>query len=200
MEITYFSSDIFTFVIVPILIFCARICDVSIGTVRYIFISRGFKNIAPVFGFFEVIIWLLAIGQVMANITNPICYIAYGGGFAAGTYIGMAIEERMKLGLSIIRVITAKPADDLIKRLRQYGYGVTSIAAHGALSEVTIIFMVVKRTKISHLITLIRDFNPNTFYTIEDVRSASEGIFPFEPSFYSFSYFKRPHFLFAKRK
>jgi len=182
------------------MIFCARICDVSIGTVRYIFISRGFKNIAPIFGFFEVIIWLLAIGQVIGNITNPICYIAYGAGFAAGTYIGMVIEERIKLGLSIIRLITAKPAESFIAKLRQYGYGVTNIAAHGAYGEVTIIFMVVKRSKISHLINLIREYNPNAFFTIEDVRSVSEGIFPNEPGMYPFSYFKRPFSLFSKRK
>lgn len=200
MDAAFFSSDIFAFVIVPLMIFCARICDVSIGTVRYILISRGFKYIAPIFGFFEVIIWLVAIGQVIGNITNPICYIAYGGGFATGTFIGMEIEERMKLGLSIIRLITAIPADTFISRLRQYGYGVTTISAMGASGEVTIIFMVVRRTKISHLIPLIRDFNPNAFFTIEDVRSVSEGIFPIEQDINPISYFKRPFSLFAKRK
>lgn len=200
MDAAFFSSDIFAFVIVPLMIFCARICDVSIGTVRYILISRGFKYIAPIFGFFEVIIWLVAIGQVIGNITNPICYIAYGGGFATGTFIGMEIEERMKLGLSIIRLITAIPADTFISRLRQYGYGVTTISAMGASGEVTIIFMVVRRTKVSHLIPLIRDFNPNAFFTIEDVRSVSEGIFPIEQDINPISYFKRPFSLFAKRK
>jgi len=200
MDAAFFSSDIFAFVIVPLMIFCARICDVSIGTVRYILISRGFKYIAPIFGFFEVIIWLVAIGQVIGNITNPICYIAYGGGFATGTFIGMEIEERMKLGLSIIRLITAIPADTFISRLRQYGYGVTTISAMGASGEVTIIFMVVRRSKVSHLIPLIRDFNPNAFFTIEDVRSVSEGIFPIEQDINPISYFKRPFSLFTKRK
>jgi uncharacterized protein YebE (UPF0316 family) len=200
MDFQFFSSDMFTFVLIPLLIFCARICDVSIGTVRYILISRGFKSIAPVFGFFEVIIWLLAIGQVMKNITNPICYIAYGGGFAAGTYIGMVIEERMKLGLSIVRLITEKPTGEFIARLRRYGYGVTTITAKGATGDVTVIFMVVKRSRISHLLPLIRDFNPNAFFTIEDVRNVSEGIFPIEPEFHSFSYIRRSFSLFSKRK
>jgi uncharacterized protein YebE (UPF0316 family) len=200
MYVPFLSSDIFVYIMIPLMIFCARICDVSIGTVRYIFISRGFKKIAPFFGFFEVIIWLLAIGQVMANITNPICYIAYGAGYATGTYIGMEIEERMKLGLAIIRLITAKPANEFIVRLRQYGYGVTNISAHGASGEVSIIFMVVKRSKISHLLPLIHDYNPNAFFTIEDVRSASDGIFPTESGLFPFSYFKRPFSLFSKRK
>jgi uncharacterized protein YebE (UPF0316 family) len=163
-------------------------------------ISRGFKYIAPIFGFFEVTIWLLAIGQGMANITNPICYIAYGAGFASGTYIGMEIEERMKLGMAIIRLITPLPATDFVARLRQYGYGVTNISAEGANGQVTIIFMVVKRSKIPHLIPLIRDFNPHAFYTIEDVRSACEGIFPIEMNNDPFSVFKRPFYFIGKRK
>ena len=200
MDVGFLSSDLFTFGLIPVLIFLARICDVSIGTIRYIMISRGFKYIAPIFGFFEVTIWLVAIGQVMANITNPICYIAYGAGFAAGTYIGMEIEERMKLGMAIIRLITPLPTEEFISRLRQYGYGVTNIIAQGANGEVTIIFMVVKRAKIPHLAVLIRDFNPHAFYTIEDVRSASEGIYPIESKNYPFSFFKRPFLFIGKRK
>ena len=200
MDFSFFSPEIFTFVIVPLLIFLTRICDVSIGTVRYILISRGFKTIAPIFGFFEVIIWLLAIGQVMGNISNPICYIAYGGGFAAGTYIGMMIEERMRLGMAIVRLITPLPAVDFIERLHQYGYGVTSIMAEGAISKVTIIFMVVKRSRIPELIILIRDFNPNAFYTIEDVRSACEGIFPQDSENNPFEIFKKPFYSIGKRK
>ena len=73
------SSDLFAWVILPLLIFFFRICDVSLGTIRVIFIAKGLKYIAPVIGFFEVIIWLLAIGQVMNNISNVACYIAYGG-------------------------------------------------------------------------------------------------------------------------
>jgi uncharacterized protein YebE (UPF0316 family) len=200
MDFSLLSSDFFTFAVIPVLIFFARICDVSIGTIRYIMISRGFKYIAPIFGFFEVTIWLLAIGQVMKNITNPICYIAYGAGYASGTYIGMVIEERMKLGIAIIRLITPLPADGFISRLRQYGYGVTNITAQGANGPVTIIFMVVKRSKIPHLVLLIREFNPHAFYTIEDVRSASEGIYPVEEKNNSLSFFKRPFLFIGMRK
>jgi len=200
MDFGFISPDLFTFGVIPLLIFFARICDVSIGTIRYILISRGFKYIAPIFGFFEVTIWLLAIGQVMANITNPVCYIAYGGGFAAGTYIGMEIEERMRLGMAVIRLITPLPAQEFVARLRQYGYGVTNISAEGANGMVTVIFMVVKRSKIPHLIPLIRDFNPHAFYTIEDVRSASEGIFPIDAGKNPFSIFRRPFYFVGKRK
>ena len=93
----FLTSPVFAFVVLPFMIFCARICDVTLGTIRVIFISKGIKYLAPIIGFFEVIIWLLAIGQVMNNLTNIVAYIAYGAGFAAGTYIGMAIEERSPL-------------------------------------------------------------------------------------------------------
>ncbi len=100
------TPELFAYVVLPIMIFCARICDVTMGTIRVIFISKGIRYLAPVIGFFEVIIWLLAIGQVMNNLTNVVSYIAYGAGFAAGTYIGMYIEEKISLGLTSVRIIT----------------------------------------------------------------------------------------------
>src|SRR5512136_1974751 len=112
------SSDLFAWVILPLLIFFARICDVSLGTIRVIFISKGIKYIAPIIGFFEVIIWLLAIGQVMNNLTNVVAYIAYGAGFASGTFIGMLIEEKISLGLTSVRIITKKDPAELIQYLR----------------------------------------------------------------------------------
>jgi uncharacterized protein YebE (UPF0316 family) len=89
MDPTFFS-----FVVVPILIFFARVTDVSMDTIRIIFISKGYKGRAAILGFFEVIIWLVAITQIIQNLTNIFCYIAYGAGFATGTYVGMLIEEK----------------------------------------------------------------------------------------------------------
>ena len=83
------NSGFYAWLILPLLIFLARVADVSIGTIRLIFISRGLKYLAPVVGFFEILIWLLAIGQIMKNLSNPACYIAYAGGFAMGNFVGM---------------------------------------------------------------------------------------------------------------
>ena len=95
---------VFNWVILPALIFVSRIFDVSFGTLRIIFVSRGKRSIAPFLGFFEVLIWLLAISQIMQNLNNFACYIAYAGGFAMGNYIGMRIEEKLAMGTMIIRV------------------------------------------------------------------------------------------------
>ena len=94
MDTSFFDSDLFSYVLMPLLIFLARICDVSIGTLRIIFVSKGKKNIAPILGFFEVLIWITAISKIMQNLDNYINYIAYAAGFATGNLIGMIIEEK----------------------------------------------------------------------------------------------------------
>ena len=92
----FLASDtwFFTWILLPALIFLARILDQSIGTLRLIFLSKGMKYIAPFLGFFEVIIWLLAVGQIMQHLDNWLCYVAYGAGFAMGNFIGITLEER----------------------------------------------------------------------------------------------------------
>lgn len=181
-------TPFFAWVILPLLIFFARICDVTLGTIRVIFISKGFKYIAPCIGFFEVIIWLLAIGQVMNNITNVASYIAYGAGFATGTFVGMAIEEKLSLGTVIVRLITNHEATDLVTYLRAHDYGVTAIDAKGSTGPVKVLFMVIKRQDIGRVTGIIRQFQPNAFYSIEDVKSAAEGVFPERRSKYLLSH------------
>lgn len=163
---------------IPLFIFIARVADVSMGTIRVIFIARGMRLLAPLLGFFEVLIWLLAIGQIMQNLTNLVSYLAYAGGFAAGTFIGIYIENRLSLGVVIIRIITQQDASALVDWLRAAHYGVTTIEAQGVKGPVKIIFMVVKRRDIPNVVTRIQEFNPHAFYSVEDVRFVSEGIFP----------------------
>jgi uncharacterized protein YebE (UPF0316 family) len=183
------SPGVFTFLVIPFLIFCARICDVSLGTIRVIFIAKGVKYLAPVIGFFEVIVWLLAIGQVMNNLTNAAAYIAYGAGFAAGTYIGMVIEEKISLGLAIVRTISREDPALLIQYLRSHDYGVTCIGGEGASGPVKVVFTIIKRSDLPHVISIINRFNPSAFYTVEEVKSVAEGIFPERQSRGFLSYF-----------
>jgi uncharacterized protein YebE (UPF0316 family) len=172
------SPDFFAFVMLPVMIFCARICDVTLGTIRVIFISKGIRYLAPIIGFFEVIIWLLAIGQVMNNLTNIVSYIAYGAGFASGTYIGMLIEEKISLGLTSIRIITREDPLALLQYLRSHNYGVTSIDGEGASGKVKMVFTIIQRQDIPQVAGIIKQFHPNAFYSIEEVKSVAEGVFP----------------------
>ncbi len=177
METSFFNSETFSYIIMPLLIFLARICDVSIGTMRIIFVSKGKKNIAPILGFFEVLIWITAISKIMQNLDNYVNYVAYAAGFATGNFIGMIIEEKLAMGIMMIRVFANERGTELVKILNSHGFGATSVEAHGAKEKVQIIYSIVHRNELESVIELIDEFNPKAFFTIEDVKSANEGIF-----------------------
>jgi uncharacterized protein YebE (UPF0316 family) len=160
--------------VIPILIFFARICDVSIGTMRIILVGRGHRFVSSLLGFFEVFIWLLAISQIVTNLCSIVNLLAYCAGFAAGTYVGMTIERRLSLGTMIVRVIVPVESSHLIMYLITNNYKVTHMDAEGALGKVKVIFTIVRRSELKHVIGIIRSFDPNAFYTVEDVRMVSE--------------------------
>jgi uncharacterized protein YebE (UPF0316 family) len=177
METSFFNSDLFSFVIMPFLIFLARICDVSIGTLRIIFVSKGNRNIAPVLGFFEVLIWIIAISKIMQNLDNYVNYVAYAAGFATGNFIGMIIEEKLAMGIQMIRIFTNEKGMDLVKILNSNGFGATAIEAHGAKEKVHLVYSIVHRNELEKVLEVINSFNPRAFFTIEDIKAVNEGIF-----------------------
>ncbi|GAB4164643.1 MAG: DUF2179 domain-containing protein [Geothermobacteraceae bacterium] len=154
-------------------VFCARIIDVSIGTLRIIFLTRGLKLLASCLGFAESLIWILAISQVMRQVDNWLAYVAFAAGFACGNFVGIMLEEKIALGTLIVRILTRHLGDDLVRALRAQGFGVTWIDAHGEEGPVTAIFTIVRRKRLADVINLIRHHNPNAVYTVEDVRFAS---------------------------
>ena len=179
----FFASPLYTWVILPLLIFLARIFDVTLGTIRVIFIMRGIKYLAAVVGFLEILIWLLAIGQIFKNLSNVVCYFAYAGGFASGSFLGIYIAEKLSFDKVLIRIITVNDATNLINFLKTEQYGVTKLSAHGAEGPVTIVFSIIKRQDLEHVVSIVKKFNPQAFYSIQDIRFASEGIFPGQKSF-----------------
>jgi uncharacterized protein YebE (UPF0316 family) len=182
-QLFFYETFWWTWVILPFLIFLSRILDQSIGTLRVIFVSKGLKRLAPFFGFFEVIIWLLAVAQVMKHLNNPMSYLAYGAGFAMGNYIGILIEEKLSLGTLLVRVIPKKDTTELISHLRGEGFGVTVVDAEGAKGQVKIIFTIIKRKYVGKVVQAINQFNPNAFYTIEEIKAVKDGYFgiPIQP-------------------
>jgi uncharacterized protein YebE (UPF0316 family) len=182
MDASFLQSDLFHYLILPLLIFISRVVDVSIGTLRIIFVSKGRRYLAPILGFFEVLIWLLAISSIMQNLHNYVTFLAYAGGFAAGNYVGMRLEEKLALGVMIVRVITQKPADLLIARLKSLGFGITSVDAKGAVGDVSIIYTIIHRNEMKRVIEIIKSYNPKAFYSVEDVRYVNEGAFPIRRS------------------
>jgi len=182
MEISFFDSNLFNYLILPFLIFIARVGDVTIGTIRIILVSKGKKYIAPILGFFEVLIWILAISRIMQNLDNYINYIAYAGGFAAGNYVGMILEEKIAMGVLIVRIITPKPADILVEKLIAMGCGVTNVDARGSKEHVQVIYTVIHRNDLQNIVDVIKHYNPHAFYSVEDVRYVNEGVFPVRKS------------------
>lgn len=178
MNTAFFSSDIFLWVILPFLIFLSRIFDQSIGTLRLIFSSKGMKQLSPFFAFFESLIWLIAISQIMKHLDNIACFIAFAGGYAAGNYCGIWLEEKISIGNVVIRLIPKKDTTPLIKHLRELNYGVTVVDVDGSLGPTKMLFTTVRRKDAKKVIEIIKEFNPSAFYTIDEVRVVSEGYFP----------------------
>ena len=176
-ESALFDSWVFSLIVVPVLIFGARILDVSIGSIRVIFLARG-KKLAALLGFFEVLIWLVVITQIMQNLNNPISYIAYAAGFAMGTLVGIHLEGKMALGTLLVRVITGRDADELVDHLRSAGYGVTSVDAHGVGGRVQLIYTIIQRKNLRDVIDIITARHPKAFLSVEEVQLASQGVFP----------------------
>jgi uncharacterized protein YebE (UPF0316 family) len=131
--------------------------------------TKGYRNLAPVIGFFEVLIWVVAITRIMQNLNNWICFVAYAGGFATGNYVGMLLDEKLAIGHQIIRVITKLDAIELAESLRSAGYGVTSVKATGMQGDVGILYIVVDRKNQKNAIELIQQHSPNAFFTIENL-------------------------------
>ncbi len=177
--LSFYNSDLFRWVILPILIFSARLIDVSLGTLRIIFVSHGLKYIAPIVGFIEINIWLLAIGQIMQNLNNLICSLAYAAGFSMGAFLGMLIEEKLSIGMVMVRVICKHDATELIKSLTEANYGVTTHDAEGVTGSVKIIFAVIRREDLHDVLDRIHKIHPHAFYSVEDVRSVGEAMFPY---------------------
>jgi uncharacterized protein YebE (UPF0316 family) len=176
--IDLYENIIFSLVILPILIFVARVGDVSLGTLRIVFISQGKKKLAPIVGFFEIMIWLLAIGQIFNDLTNFIYYFAYAGGFAMGNYVGLIIEQKISIGLLNLQLIIKENPDKLIKVLKEKGYGLTTMTAEGTTGIVKLVLLVIKRKNLPKVLSIIRAINPKAFISIEQVNSVKGGNFP----------------------
>lgn len=174
-----FEGSVFlNYFIIPALICLARICDVTLGTIRIITVSKGMKSLAAGLAFFEIIIWLFALGQIMQNLTNFANYVAYATGYTVGNYVGIYIEEKLSLGIVMLRIITKKKADNLIEFFKSAGYGVTSMKAEGACGPVDVIFTIIKRRECKTVVEIIKKFNPKAVYTVEEVKFANTPPFP----------------------
>ena len=169
--------DVYPFLL-PFFIFFGRIFDVTLGTLRIIFVSKGEKYKAPIIGFFEVFIWIVIISQILQRADNMVAYLSYASGYAAGNYVGILIEKRIAFGIILCRVYTNRPGLKLVNLLSLKGFGATMVHGTGSVNEVDIIETVFDRKKLKLVSSIILEFDKDAFYVIEDVRTRSRGIFP----------------------
>lgn len=155
------SPELYAWVILPLLIFFARICDVSMETIRVISLSRGIKYLAPIISFFEIVIWLLAMDVVMQDLSNIANFMAFALGFATGTYVGLVIEERISIGMVILRIITMEKSEEQITSfLAPENCGATSLDGAGLAGNVKMIIPLANHTDVSRITDFIRTVNP----------------------------------------
>lgn len=169
------SPSIYSYVLIPALIFFARITDVSINTVRIIYVLGGRRVIATFLGFFESFVWLMAIQQIFKHLDNWVCYIAYPAGFATGIFVGMIIEERIAYGKVIVRIITRKDIARLKEFLVRQQIRFSVLASTGKDGEEHIVFSVLERDRLEELLGFVKENNPTAFYTVARVHQASDA-------------------------
>lgn len=152
-------------------IFVLRLLDVAMSTVRIVLLGKSRKGASTILGFFESLIWVIAITRVLDGIDDPLRMIAFAAGFAAGTYVGALVEEWLALGQSLIRVIAQVDSPPVAARIRELGFGATVVNGDGLEGEVRVTFSIVPRKRTSAITREIHDINPEAFVTVESTTS-----------------------------
>ncbi len=153
-----------------LLVFLARVGDVSLGTLRTLVIVQGRTRLSFVLGFIEVSMWLVVIAAVLDKVSHqPLLGVFYALGFATGNIIGIKIEQRIALGDVVLRVICAACGVALADRIRRAGFGVTTFEGEGLHGAVTMLFVVCRRRDLKPILRLVDDVAPDAFYTTEPV-------------------------------
>lgn len=176
------TTSLYIWLVLPLLVFFARVLDVTLGTLRILFISQGKRNLAPVLGGIEVFIWITIVSQIVGSAHNLLAYLAYAAGFAAGNYLGMYIEGRLAIGTQIILTIIQENSDGLTSRLHTAGFGVTCVDGSGANGPVRLVYTVVPRRSLEEVLAIIHEIHPKAFVSIQDIRSTQAGVFPIPAS------------------
>lgn len=155
-----------------LLIIIARITDVTLGTLRTVYVIQGRRGLSWILGFFEILVWIAAVSKVIQNLSYPAYAISYAFGFATGNYVGMTLEKWLATGRQVIRVFT-REGKKIATQLRLEGFRVTSFAGEGRDGPIELLFIEIPRRKTSDVALFSREVDPKCFYTVEDVREAS---------------------------
>ena len=157
------------------LIFALRVTDMTLDTLRVLFVMRGRKLIAWILGFFQALVFVIAITTVLRDLSNPLNIIGYAAGFATGVVLGMAIEQRLAIGHVNLRVISPSRGTGIAEKLRNEGYAVTEVPARGKDGMVTMLNCSVLRKETTSIRAMVNEVDPDAFITSEDIRPIRRG-------------------------
>lgn len=163
-----------------LLIFFARVADMSLDVVRILMLTRDRRFLAAVIGFIEVSIFIVAISQVLTGgLNDPLKVVAYAGGFATGNYVGSLIDSRLAMGYLSLQIFCDYCSHDQTARvLREEGFGVTSVTGRGRDGDNMILFVTIKRKDLKKALRTLDKLLPDAFYNIYDARYIHGGVFP----------------------
>ncbi len=161
-----------------LLLFFLRLANVLISTVRTLLMMRGRKKLVTLMTIPEVLIYIMALGTVVQNLSNVWNLLGYCGGVALGTWIGMALEERLALGFAVIHVVSVDKGRKIADAIRSRGYGATETMGWGKSNVVNIINVVAKRKDVPSILTAVTEVDDRAFITVEEPKSIYRGYLP----------------------
>jgi len=168
-------TEIFAGPLGPFLIFGLRIIDVSLATLRMLLSMRNARTLVPFIGFFESLIWVVAVGTAIMNLHSVWHILGYSAGFASGTVVGLWLEGKLAVGLATVRVICTFEGEAVADALRKRGFGVTSFPGFGRQGPVEMMYAVVKRRHIPEVIAEVEAVDADAFISVEEPRTIRRG-------------------------
>ena len=159
----------------PLIIFCLRVVDVSMSTIRILLAVRGYKVVVPIIGFFEVLVWVFAVGNAIRFLDSGWHLLGYAGGFATGNIVGLIIEEKLAIGYATIRIVSTHAGVEMADALRNIGFGVTEFGGQGRDGRVEIVYTVCTRRNVPRVLDEVERWDRQAFITVEEPRDIRWG-------------------------
>ncbi len=172
------TFDFISYILLPALIFLARVADVTVATVKLMFVVNNARRMAAILGFIEAFITIVALSRIVKDASNLPAFFMYAGGFATGTYVGMWLEEKMAYGSVLVRIISKHIPHHLLDYLAEHQYRYSLVEANDHSGNTKVLFTVCKRSKLGTFLTALEHIAPEVLYTVEGVKQVSHDLLP----------------------
>ena len=157
-------------------IFCIRICDVSLGTVRMIVTVKGKTWLASAIGFIEVLIWFLVVKEALnTDSTSIFVALSYAGGYATGTLVGGFLSKKFVSGNLGVQVVLSNRDDEIINKIRENGYAVSVMDVKGQDNLKYMLFIEINKKRMDHLRKLIKSLDEKAFIVVNETKLVQNG-------------------------